>query len=175
MTGHNQKGESIISDDQLISSVKVPGLPGVSVTELWGADKTLEFPDDGKKPETQNFFPPIGGFRFVELTIPGKSTAEKEAGMIGDKAEAMAACEALFPGILGTRHPEVPGLHRSEGTADLLYIMEGNIVLELDDGSQTPLTAGDTVVQNATMFAWRNHEESPCRILAVAIGSHWQP
>jgi quercetin dioxygenase-like cupin family protein len=54
---------------------------------------------------------------------------------------------------------------------DYLVVLQGEATLELDDGEQTVLTAGDVVVQNGTRHAWRNHGTGPLTLLAVSIGS----
>ena len=38
--------------------------------------------------------------------------------------------------------------------------------MDLDDGVEVHLRAGDTVVQNGTRHAWRNHTDQPA-VLAV--------
>jgi quercetin dioxygenase-like cupin family protein len=43
--------------------------------------------------------------------------------------------------------------------------------LELDDGAQTRLTPGDTVVQLAARHAWRNRTDAPASVAFVLIGA----
>ena len=59
-----------------------------------------------------------------------------------------------------------PGMHTT-ATIDFEVVLDGEIWLELDDGVEVHLRAGDTVVQNGTRHAWRNHGDtrraaSPC-------------
>jgi quercetin dioxygenase-like cupin family protein len=54
-------------------------------------------------------------------------------------------------------------------------VVSGEVTLELDDGEQTVLRAGDVVVQNGTRHAWRNHGTEPCTIVGVAIGADRTP
>ena len=44
----------------------------------------------------------------------------------------------------------------------------GELWLELDNGQQHVVRAGDTLVQNGTRHAWRNKSEHPC-VMAVAL------
>jgi mannose-6-phosphate isomerase-like protein (cupin superfamily) len=60
------------------------------------------------------------------------------------------------------------GFHRT-GTIDYVFILDGDIVLELDDG-QTLLHAGDCVVQRRTNHAWRNRGDQPVRLLTIMTG-----
>jgi quercetin dioxygenase-like cupin family protein len=64
------------------------------------------------------------------------------------------------------------GMHRS-ATTDMLYVISGRCVLELDDGSKTEISAGDVVVQSGTMHRWHNPFAVPCRVLGVLVGARW--
>ena len=78
--------------------------------------------------------------------------------------------DAVLPGLLEKMEPKNPGMHRSL-TIDFIYILEGEIVLELDDGCQTILRAGDSAVQNGTRHAWRNQSGAPCKMLVCLVGA----
>jgi mannose-6-phosphate isomerase-like protein (cupin superfamily) len=69
--------------------------------------------------------------------------------------------------------PDEPGMHRL-ATVDVLYVVAGRCVLELDDGSQTELGAGDVVVQSGTMHRWHNPRAASCRIIGMLVGAHLQ-
>ncbi|MEU6548978.1 cupin domain-containing protein [Streptomyces sp. NPDC046915] len=56
-------------------------------------------------------------------------------------------------------------------TVDYGIVIEGEIVLELDGGRLTPLTAGDIVIQNGTRHAWRNHSDRPATMAFVLVGA----
>jgi len=51
-------------------------------------------------------------------------------------------------------------------TVDYLYVLDGDVTLELDDGNVL-LHPGDCVVQRETNHAWRNDNDTPIRLLAV--------
>ena len=55
-------------------------------------------------------------------------------------------------------------------TIDFEYVISGEVWLELDDGKEVHLRAGDTVVQNGTRHAWRNKGSKPCRLVLCQIG-----
>src|SRR5262245_65652787 len=97
-----------------------------------------------------------------------------EGGIAASAPKATAAeVERLFPGLLATMLPEEPGMHRS-ATVDVLYVVAGRCVLELDDGSKTELGAGDVVVQSGTMHRWHNPWAEPCRIIGLLVGARLQ-
>ena len=167
VTGHAPDGKSIIASDQAVERFGIPGMPGLEMCKLWGGDRTMSFPDAGDCPAYSSFFPPVGGFRLLEFTIaPDGTPAPADAGHTSSAAEL----ERLLPGLSATMDPDVPGMHRS-ATVDLLYVISGTCILELDDGSRTELRAGNVAIQSGTMHAWRNPYSEPCRILGVTIGA----
>ena len=60
------------------------------------------------------------------------------------------------------------GFHKTE-TIDYVFVLDGDIVLELDDG-ESLLHPGDCVVQRRTNHAWRNRGDKPVRLLTVMLG-----
>jgi quercetin dioxygenase-like cupin family protein len=56
-------------------------------------------------------------------------------------------------------------------TIDFEVVLEGEVWLELDDGKEVHLKPGDTVVQNGTRHAWRNHGTVPARLAVFLIGA----
>ncbi|GAB3346187.1 hypothetical protein GCM10027300_05090 [Modestobacter lapidis] len=65
--------------------------------------------------------------------------------------------------------PDNPGMHRTD-TVDYAIVLEGEVTMELGDGAQTRLTAGDTVVQLGSRHAWRNRTDRPATIAFVLTG-----
>ena len=57
----------------------------------------------------------------------------------------MADIEGKLPGLLRCMDPSDPGMHITD-TIDFEVVLEGTVVLELDDGAEVTLHAGDTVV-----------------------------
>ncbi|OMP85158.1 hypothetical protein BK809_0000257 [Diplodia seriata] len=61
-------------------------------------------------------------------------------------------------------------LHRTV-SLDYVYVVQGEVVLTLDDGSRTTVKANDVVVQQATMHGWENETEQWARMLLVMMRS----
>jgi quercetin dioxygenase-like cupin family protein len=59
-------------------------------------------------------------------------------------------------------------MHRTE-TVDLGVVLEGEIWMLLDDGSETRVGVGDAVIQRGTNHAWANRSDRPVRMLFVLI------
>jgi Cupin domain len=52
---------------------------------------------------------------------------------------------------------------------DYGIVLAGQVVLELDDGSETSLRVGDVVVQRGTNHAWANPSNEPARMVFVLV------
>jgi len=59
-------------------------------------------------------------------------------------------------------------MHRTE-TIDYGLVLEGEVTLVLDDGSETLLRAGDVVIQRGTDHAWVNPTDEGARMLFVLV------
>lgn len=59
-------------------------------------------------------------------------------------------------------------MHRTR-SLDYGIVLGGEIVLELDDGAEVRLAAGDVVVQRGTIHNWINRGSEPCTIAFVVI------
>jgi naringenin degradation protein FdeH len=59
-------------------------------------------------------------------------------------------------------------MHRTE-SVDYGIVLEGEVHLVLDDGSETRLGPGDVVVQRGTDHAWENRSGSVARIAFILI------
>ena len=84
---------------------------------------------------------------------------------------ALADFEEHMPGLRGHMEPDAPGMHTTS-TVDFEVVLDGEVWLELDDGVEVHLKAGDTVVQNGTRHAWRNHGDTTARLAVILIGAH---
>ncbi|HEY2104148.1 MAG TPA: cupin domain-containing protein [Candidatus Binataceae bacterium] len=65
---------------------------------------------------------------------------------------------------------DAPGLMHKTPTIDYLVLLEGEIDLLFDNGSEVHLKQGDCVVQLGAMHAWHNRSGRPTRMAAVAVG-----
>lgn len=59
-------------------------------------------------------------------------------------------------------------MHRTK-TIDYGIVLDGEVVLELDDGSEVRVGRGDLVVQRGTAHAWFNRTQSVARMLFVMV------
>ncbi len=59
-------------------------------------------------------------------------------------------------------------MHRTD-TVDHGVVLSGSIALELDDGVEVQLAAGNVLVQRGTIHRWTNRGKEPCVIAFVLI------
>jgi mannose-6-phosphate isomerase-like protein (cupin superfamily) len=168
VTGHDSSGKSVFVSDEAVAPVEPMLMPGFLNHPLWGGDQAPHFPDDGSMPHWHAYFPPVGGFRFAILTFPPLSAMED---LDIDGEAAIADAEEKLPGMLGYMDPTDPGMHTTD-TIDFEVVLEGTVVLELDDGAEVTLKPGDTVVQNGTRHRWKNPGDTPARMALFICGAH---
>jgi mannose-6-phosphate isomerase-like protein (cupin superfamily) len=168
VTGHTPDGKATVASDSDVDAITIGLLPAAEFYRLWGGDEAPTFPDAGSPRPAPGYFPPVGGFRFGVFTVgPDSVTVPKDL----DMQLAMAEIEDKLPGIAALLEADNPGMHTSD-TIDFEYVLTGEVWLELDDGQEVHLRAGDTVVQNGTRHAWRNKSAEPCRVVFCLIGAH---
>ncbi|SDW36802.1 Cupin domain-containing protein [Amycolatopsis xylanica] len=167
VTGHDSAGKARVVDDCPVEPITSELMPGCAAYRLWGRDERPVFPDDGSPRRATAWYPPRDGSRFMINTIaPGELVPPPDL----DKAAALDELERLMPGAMAAMEPDTPGMHTTD-SIDYVLVISGEVTLELDDGEQTVLRAGDVVVQNGTRHTWRNHGTEPCAIVGVAIGA----
>jgi mannose-6-phosphate isomerase-like protein (cupin superfamily) len=167
VTGHDAAGRARLVDDGEVEPITTALMPGAAAYRLWGRDERPAFPDDGAPRSADAYYPPPDGSRFMINVIP---PGELVPAPGVDTAGALAELERLMPGAMARNEPDAPGMHTTD-SIDYVLVVSGEVTLELDDGEQTVLRAGDAVVQNGTRHAWRNHGTGPCTIVGVAIGA----
>lgn len=154
VTGHTPDGASIVASDERVDPMAI-GSVGSSVVMLWRRDDAGRFPDDGAAPASEGLFPPPGGssIAIVAIDPEGDDIDQQVVSVMGPWAD-----------------PTRPGIHRSP-TLDYNFVLEGTLTLELDDGVEVTLAAGDLVVQNGTRHRWSNPGDTVARFLTVSVGA----
>ncbi|MFC4907048.1 cupin domain-containing protein [Actinomadura gamaensis] len=167
VTGHDAEGRSRVVDDREVEPITSELMPGCAFFRLWGRDERPAFPDDGTPRPAEAWYPPRDGSRFMINTVP---PGELVPAPGVDKAAALDELERRMPGAMAAGEPGAPGMHTTD-SLDYVLVVSGEVVLELDDGEEAVLRAGDVVVQNGTRHAWHNRGAEPCTIVGVAIGA----
>jgi mannose-6-phosphate isomerase-like protein (cupin superfamily) len=153
--------------DAAVEPITLASLPGFEFHRLRGADSTAKLPSDGTESVPSRYFPPSQGFRFGFFTIPPDTRkAEEEIDLIA----AFGELQQKLPGMAEVLEPGTPGMHTTD-TVDFDVVVSGECWLELDDGAEVLVKAGDCVVQNGTRHAWRNRSSEPCVIAVALVGA----
>ena len=167
VTGRNPSGKSVFAKDATIEPVTLGLLPGFEFHRMWGAESAPKLPSDGTPPPHPRYFPPAGGFRFGFFTVP-PNTQKIAEDM--DLAGAFGEMQRKLPGLAEVLEPTNPGMHTTD-TVDFDVIVSGEVYLELDDGAEVLLKAGDCVVQNGTRHAWHNRSSKNCVVAVTLVGA----
>jgi len=167
VTGHTTDKKATVVSDTKLEGITVDIIPGWEFHTLWGADEPVKFPDNGSPLPYSAYFPPVGGFRFGLFTVAPQSVTTPDDL---DVENALLEMEKKLPGMGSHLDPDAPGMHTTD-TIDFEYVISGEVWLELDDGEEVHLRAGDTVVQNGTRHAWRNKNSEPCQMVVCLIGA----
>jgi mannose-6-phosphate isomerase-like protein (cupin superfamily) len=171
VTGHDTQGRSVFATDEAVEPVTVSVVPGAEFHQMWARDAPAQLPSDAAAPEAWRYFPPADGFRFGFFTLAPDSVTMPEDLDVG---AALAELHTKLPGMDEVMEPDHPGMHTTD-TVDFDVVMRGEVWLELDDGQEVQLRAGDCVVQNGTRHAWHNRTSEPVTVAVALIGARRDP
>ncbi|MBO2448756.1 cupin domain-containing protein [Actinomadura barringtoniae] len=166
-----RNGTSVIVSDEPVAPISVAALPGTEFTLLWGVDgvPVVGSETGADEPAFDPYFPERGGTRLVLVRWPPDTTPPPE----GDPQALAAEAEKRLPGsfsAIGDAH----GLHLTD-TVDWCLVLDGEMWLTLDDGSETRLTTGSCLVQRGTRHAWHNRTDRDVLLLFVLLGADRVP
>jgi len=167
-TGVDENGKSIVVSDVKVEPRTAAAVPGYGWHRLWSMDQIPLAPNDGIEPGGPAHFPGLGGLRFIAFTIP-PGTVKAPADL--NTEAAMQELEEKFPGRAAHMESHQAGLHTTS-TIDFIYVADGEIWLELDDQKEVHLKTGDSLIQNGTRHAWRNHGWKPCTLVVTIVGAN---
>lgn len=168
VTGHNPAGAAVFVEDRHPEPVSVQLLPRSDFYMMWGT------PDGGATvgeldptPVLRPYFPGLGGSRVLFLRwAPMSSEPEPDV----DPAVIASEVADKLPGLLDPFEEHGDGMHTTD-TVDYGICLEGELVLQLDDGAEVTLTPGTCVVQLGTRHRWVNRSERPALMCYVQIGA----
>ncbi|MEW1749613.1 cupin domain-containing protein [Streptomyces angustmyceticus] len=167
VAGRRPDGTSVVEANGPIVPVTVGALPGVEFYQIWGRNDAPAIGDGGAEADFTPYFPGDHGTRFVILRWP----PETGRGPEGDPDALSAEVEQVFPGLLTALAPDEKGHHATD-TVDMSIVLEGELWLQLEDGSETRLTPGSCVVLRGNRHAWFNRSAEPAVMASVFVGAH---
>jgi mannose-6-phosphate isomerase-like protein (cupin superfamily) len=171
VTGNDAQGRSRVVIDGAAANVRQsPQRPGVVINNLWMTDSMpAKTAGDDAGARLAKLEPVEGGtnFRIVEFP-PEKDYIGKVSEAAARQAFAeMGGAHAIVGSEGGGDKPRHPFMHRTR-TLDYALVLEGEVVLMLDDGEVT-MKAGDVCIQRATNHVWSNRSDRPCKIAFILI------
>lgn len=98
-------------------------------------------------------------------TSPADNADEQDGG---DPSVALAVKGGTVLRVVDMKPGARSPFHRTV-SLDYGIVLEGEVVLELDDGVETTITQGDIVVQRGTIHAWTNRTDRWARMAFVLI------
>jgi hypothetical protein len=170
VAGTDHRGKSVImSDGPAPFSHDFAGMPGQAQTRIWFSPGVPTTTAPGSEPTdaTGPVVPGPGGASFVVVHYAPDSVVTDprfDPALMGEELATYA------PDLAKAFEPDDPGMHRTP-SVDYGVVIEGEIWLELDDGVQTRLLPGDTIVQLGTRHAWRNKTHRPAVVAFVLTGA----
>ncbi|KAJ3894775.1 hypothetical protein GG344DRAFT_40364, partial [Lentinula edodes] len=143
VTSHDSKGISKIESDDQVISETTPIAPGISIAPIWKITDGL--------PTGNNNTSDDGAKRQVEGLVPANG--------------ANVQITELAPGTITPNH--------RTSSLDCNFLLAGELVLVMEDGSETALTQiGDSVVMKGGMHLWKNPSSTKwCRWMTVLMSA----
>ena len=166
VTGHNEKGKSIITLDG--PPARSIGEDVGGLFELWNTDGEEVISTDNLDRADQEIIlsPPSGGTKFRYFQINPIPEGIPEDVMQEMAAEAFEKIGAAHHRIDTSKHP---AMHKTE-TIDYIILLKGDVTLILDE-EEIDLEPFDVVVQRGTNHAWVNNGTEPALLIAVLVDS----
>lgn len=148
---HDDSGKSVVASDGPIPEQPIPGLGMIFRT--WSANEPALYPDKGADPAAEGLFPPLGGVRMLFCEYePGKRV------------------ESVGDGDISGVPWEENGMHKTD-TTDISHVLDGEIVLGIDDNVEITLHKGDTTVMSGARHYWRNASDKPATLVFFMVGA----
>ncbi|KAJ7225548.1 hypothetical protein GGX14DRAFT_548373 [Mycena pura] len=143
VTSHSQEGGlGTIESHSTLRFEDIPGMDGARAAAVWVTCDGLPTNDNNSSEDGAN--------RIVKGIVSPNGTNLR--------------CTDLAPGA------QTP-MHRTR-SLDYNILLQGELVLIMDDGSETHLkNPGDTVIQKGTLHAWRNPSASWARWMCAVIAA----
>jgi mannose-6-phosphate isomerase-like protein (cupin superfamily) len=177
VTGCSPDGKAVVlSDGPSPWAVDAAHVPGLRTQLLWQttdppvlASRTANTPDPVLAATT--FLARAGTTSIQVVTLPPDASV---AVLTAEPADIGRDFAMAFPGLAELFETENPGMHATD-TLDYCIVLEGEVVMELDDGALATVRRNDVVVQNGTRHGWRNRTDKPATIVFVMIGATRPP
>lgn len=165
ITGRTGADRAVVTQDDELPELTLALFPGCTFSPIWGTDVVPPVPGAAELPRTW-FTSPCG----IRIALTSRDPSARPVGSDIDMEMARREVVAKLPDLLPLVDPDASEKHRTD-SIDIVFVLEGEVVLELDDGAQTTLSAGDVAIQQGAAHAWHPQPGSPLRLFSVMIGA----
>ncbi|NSZ60062.1 cupin domain-containing protein (plasmid) [Agrobacterium tumefaciens] len=172
--GENSQGKSVFVESGAAPLAhEFKHLPGQGLARIWMTNpgqkigQNAGLPDGEPMTATGPMLPAAGGTSFVIAKYAPDSV------FLAPNFNGPAAGGEFYiyaPDLAATMEPDAPGMHRTD-SIDYGVVLDGEIWLEVDDGREVQLKAGDTIVQLGGRHAWRNKSDRTTTVAFVLCGA----
>lgn len=167
ITGHDEEGSAVFLSESEVEPTEVAMIPGYKTYELWSTSGQRQVPHSGPFPGVPNYFPGQDGVVFRIIVLPPVADGSTD---IDSSEDAIVEMQSKLPGFIEHLELDHPGMHTTD-SIDFGIVLEGEIHLELDNGQERCVRAGECVIQNGTRHAWRNRSGSPVTMAFILLGA----
>ena len=166
ITGHDEKGRSIVSIDG--PPARSIGEDVGGLFEIWNTDGSDIISSDSTDRADEDIIlsPPKGGTKFRYFQINPMPEGVSNEMMQEIAADAFEKIGASHHRIDTSKHP---AMHKTE-TIDYIILLKGDVTLILDE-EEVDLKPFDVVVQRGTNHAWTNNGNEPALLIAILVDS----
>jgi quercetin dioxygenase-like cupin family protein len=170
VTGITNEGKSVVvSDGPSPRSHDFVHIPGHSSTIIWTTDgnEVAPTPGEDRTLELKSILPAPGATILTRIQFPPESVF---TSLDFDPSAAEAEQREHSPGLLELFEEHAFSPYHTTPTIDYLIILEGELVLLLDDNCEIVSHAGDIIVQNGVRHGWANRSDRTASMIGVMVG-----
>jgi uncharacterized cupin superfamily protein len=167
VTGEDAAGRAVVVSDDLVAGHAFESIPGMHATMLWAtAPGPVDRSGRDPVPSLVHDVPGPGETRLHVIVFPPDAVYGDPDF---DPERARQEQRRVSPDLSSLFEPGTPGTHATN-TTDYMLVLSGEVVLEVDDGAEVELHAGDVVIANGNRHTWHNRTDTTAALLVVWIG-----
>jgi quercetin dioxygenase-like cupin family protein len=173
VTGHGPDGKAIFMESGEVEADEVAFQPGARFWRLWGTGDDGAVVGSNSEAVIAPFFPGGHGTRFVIIQLPPDTPEAWREARSHEELEALRRdAEERLPGLFDV-HATTEGTSATHATdtVDYVVLLEGELHLELDDGTEVILKPGHCVVQRGTRHKWSNKSNKPATMVGLNVAA----
>ena len=159
VSGLDDDGKSAIAIDEVTRARVV--LPAFTCNDVWRVDTVPTTFDDNNLSEEFEFSPSPSGIIVRLVTFPPDAHVDREA--YNETIDQFHGSE-----LNTAADHKVVGMHAMD-TVDIDTVVSGEIYCIFENGDETLLKQGDTMINRGTTHAWSNRTDKPATVVATVV------